>query len=379
MSKKKDSFLGKKIQIIESNNKFIPENKLYIKDANDLIELRNYVLEQTNLSSFSDPEIFFKVMNWVSTRWKHDGLNKAGKISSYEILINASKGSKYRCVEYGKVFSDVLLSFGYIARTIGLKSPDVAYGDVGKAHVASEVWSNELNKWVFIDPQFCIYALYDDKYLNFYEIYQIYKEKKYDQITFMVSEKYLEFNSDKTNSDIDVIKNAYLNDYKNFLKNYFGSIDTYVLVNGEKINLNLRLDNPNDFITFQGSPFGNNVFTLNQEHLYFNLNQIMVIFDYNTKEKERVEKLEKEVEIKTLEEYLEKRYLFYANPDLIISLSNNIVWFSHYEITINDKTETLYAHKFELTLNEGVSNICIKGINKFGISSPITIIKIKYE
>lgn len=372
ISEKNDAPSGKKIEIIESNNKFIPENKLYIKDNNDLIELKNYVLSQTNFNDFSDPEIFFQIMDWVSTRWEHDGLNQAGTISSYEILINASKGTKYRCVEYGKVFSDILLSFGYVARSIGLKSPDVDYGDVGKGHVASEVWSNELNKWIFIDPQFCIYALNQEKYLNFYEIYQIYKEGKYNQITFIVSDEYIKFNS-------NINKNEYLNEYKDFLKTYFGSVDTYVLSNGKKINLNLKLDNKQEFLTFQGSPFGNNVFTINQEHLYFNLNQTMVIFDYQPKEYKRIEKIEKEAQITTLEELLEKRHLFYALPDLIMRLTNNIVWFSHYEITINDKTQKLYKDEFELSLNEGVSNICVKGINKFGISSPATIIKIKYE
>ena len=52
--------------------------------------------------------------------------------------------------------------------------------------------------------------------------------------------------------------------------------------------------------------------------------------------------------------------------------------FSHYEITINDKNYKIEKNEFELNLQEGLSNIIVKSINKYGISGVPNITKIKY-
>jgi hypothetical protein len=41
---------------------------------------------------------------------------------------------------------------GFPARRIGLRRDGVSYG-AGKGHVVSEVWNNELGKWILLDGQ----------------------------------------------------------------------------------------------------------------------------------------------------------------------------------------------------------------------------------
>ncbi|MFN8670627.1 MAG: hypothetical protein U0457_00900 [Candidatus Sericytochromatia bacterium] len=368
----------KKIQILESNNNYMIDNSSFIIKKDDFEDLKAYVLSKINLKKYSEPEIFSKTLEWVSTRWTHDGLNSGDDFSSLEILKNVEKGERYRCVEYGKVFSDILSSLGYYSRSLGLMSIDVAYGDYGKGHVASEVWSNELNKWVFFDPQFCIYTTYNNNPLNFYEIYQLFKDNKYDDIKFIIPDSYLTLYI-KNNSDRIKNKEDYINQYKDFLKNYFGAISISKKIDGDKFNLVLKLDNKEDFITFQGQPYINNIFTNKVEDLYFKLNQTMVIFSYKEEEMNRIKELEKTIQIKTLEDLIKNKHLFYANPNFNLKFKNNFTDFSHYEVYVNDKKYELKNDSLELFLEEGIYSIITKGISKFGISGAKNYIKVSYN
>ena len=49
-----------------------------------------------------------------------------------------------------------LNSIGIPARTLGLKTRDVEKVMRGAGHVVSEIYSKELGKWIYIDPQFNI-------------------------------------------------------------------------------------------------------------------------------------------------------------------------------------------------------------------------------
>jgi hypothetical protein len=52
------------------------------------------------------------------------------------------------------------------SRVLGLKTRDVEKVKLGAGHVVSEVYLTNLNKWVFIDPQFNVIPTLDGKPLN---------------------------------------------------------------------------------------------------------------------------------------------------------------------------------------------------------------------
>jgi hypothetical protein len=123
--------------------------------------LENLVAEDN-----TDFEKIKSVLDWTSKQWAHNGSNTPTKQDALTILKEAHEGKQFRCVEYGIVATTALNSIGIPARTIGLKTRDVEKVRRGAGHVVTEVYSGELNKWIFIDPQFNIIPTLNGNPLN---------------------------------------------------------------------------------------------------------------------------------------------------------------------------------------------------------------------
>ncbi len=132
-------------------------------------------------------------------------------------------------------------------------------------HVASEVWSNRLNKWVFVDPQFGIYVKYKGKFLSFYDMFQLKGDGKFNQIEFIPTKGYLKYHS--------VTKKKVVAGYKSFIRNYFGYVDTGYKIDEEtKVSLTLPLEGESQFLTFQGMSRNKTIFTNKVDDIYYSLN-----------------------------------------------------------------------------------------------------------
>ncbi|PKP06503.1 MAG: hypothetical protein CVU10_02765 [Bacteroidetes bacterium HGW-Bacteroidetes-5] len=122
-----------------------------------LRELKNeYNIELLVNGEKSDIDKIKSILDWTSKQWVHNGSNNPTKQDALTILKEAQEGKRFRCVEYGIVATAALNSVGIPARTLGLKTRDVEKVMRGAGHVVSEVYSKELDKWIFIDPQFNI-------------------------------------------------------------------------------------------------------------------------------------------------------------------------------------------------------------------------------
>lgn len=147
-----------------------PLYQFYYADnlANDyLSELRtSYQIDLLIKEKKSDLEKIMAVLDWTSKQWDHNGSNNPSKQDALTILKEAREGKQFRCVEYGIVATAALNSIGIRARTLGLKTRDVEKVMRGAGHVVSEVYSTELEKWIFIDPQFNILPVANGKPLN---------------------------------------------------------------------------------------------------------------------------------------------------------------------------------------------------------------------
>jgi len=133
----------------------------YLRELRTRYEIDVLVKEQTN-----DLDKIKSVLDWTSKQWTHNGANNPTKQDALTILKEAREGKQFRCVEYGIVATAALNSIGIPARTLGLKTRDVEKVMRGAGHVVSEVFSKELNKWIFIDPQFNIIPTLNGKPLN---------------------------------------------------------------------------------------------------------------------------------------------------------------------------------------------------------------------
>lgn len=360
----------KKITIIEGNNSVLSFNYRYLglPDSINSLEfsvLKEYVCSKTSINSTKEPELFFELMEWVSKQWKHNGWHAApDSLNSLGILKSAhDEGQEFRCVEYGVVLNDILISFGFPARRIGLRHKDTDYGGAGMGHVATEVWSNNLNKWIFLDPQFGIYAKKDETILNVFEIFQIKSQGNYNEIKF-----------------INVAENRPNSKYGDeFLSRYLGYVDIIQLSKDQKYYLTLKMEGERDFITFQAFPSGRMIFTQKTEDLYYGLNQTMVIIDYSENEIKRSRKEYSLLGIKSVDDFNKNMPKFAAKPELILSLDNNMPWFKNYVVRLNSTIVNSENRNFLLNLIEGLNTIEVVAVNQNNIEGIPTVIKMKYE
>lgn len=124
------------------------------KDNEYLTKLRTqYQLDQIVEGAGNDTERVLRMLNWVHNQWKHDGNNEPQKRDAISILEEAKEGKNFRCVEYGIVASACLNAIGLKARVLSLMTEDVETRKSGAGHVVTEVFLNDLQKWVFIDGQ----------------------------------------------------------------------------------------------------------------------------------------------------------------------------------------------------------------------------------
>lgn len=360
----------KRITIVENKNPILNFNyeRLTLEDSINTLEfseLKKYVTSKKIIKSKNEPELYFELMEWVSNQWEHNGWNAApDSLNSLGILKSVHEdGQQYRCVEYGVVLNDILNSFGYVARTVGLKHENVDYGGAGMGHVATEVWSNKLNKWIFLDPQFGIYAQKDNVPLNIFEIYTVKKVGDFDKIVFM------EAKTNKANNDYGI----------GFLTNYLGYIDIKQKHRNQSYSLALKMEGERDFLTFQAFPISKVAFTNNVEDLYFSLNQTMVLFDYIEDEIRRTEEEYGKLDIKTVEDFNKNMAMFAAKPNFKVSFDNNMPWFKNYRVKLNNSVIDEQNGKYYVNLNEGVNTLTVIAVNQNGIEGIPTVIKLKYE
>ena len=123
----------------------------YLRELKKQYNLGSLVNEEKN-----DIGKIKNILDWTSKQWKHNGSNTPTKQDALTILKEAHEGKQFRCVEYGIVTTAALNSIGITARTLGLKTRDVEKVMSGAGHVVTEVYSRDLDKWIFLDPQFNI-------------------------------------------------------------------------------------------------------------------------------------------------------------------------------------------------------------------------------
>jgi len=112
-----------------------------------------YSLDSLLKDAMTDTERAKSIVHWVHKQWRHHGGNEPRKRDAISILEEVKEGKRFRCVEYTIVASACLNAIGLKTRPLGLMTKDVERRKSGAGHGVCEVFLNDLNKWVFIDPQ----------------------------------------------------------------------------------------------------------------------------------------------------------------------------------------------------------------------------------
>jgi hypothetical protein len=110
------------------------------------------------------------ILNWTRTQWEHKGDVSPKKNDAISILDEVKEGGRFPCFAYGIVLASQLKVAGFKSRVIYLKTKDIATSMQGGGHVATEVFIDKLQKWVFVDGQFNIMPFLNNVPLNAVEL-----------------------------------------------------------------------------------------------------------------------------------------------------------------------------------------------------------------
>jgi hypothetical protein len=98
-------------------------------------------------------------LTWVTSRWKH--ANAHMEIDdAVECLQRVDQGQRFACVEYSLVLTQSLNALRIPARRLFLRQQSYHTG-VGRGHVVSEAWIDDLARWVLLDGQNGLYWVGD--------------------------------------------------------------------------------------------------------------------------------------------------------------------------------------------------------------------------
>jgi hypothetical protein len=124
------------------------------------------------------------IMDWVHRRWKHSVTQAADALDTVFILREAESGKCFRCTEYAIVLADCLQSVGFPARVVRLERAGSSFGAI-KVHYVTEVWSDEHEKWIVLDPQNNSYIQREGIPLNAAEVRDLNIEDQVDGVEIM--------------------------------------------------------------------------------------------------------------------------------------------------------------------------------------------------
>jgi len=111
-----------------------------------LAELRaKYKLDDVVAPGKTEFEKLLLLRNWVSAQWKYRPATDGYPAWDADEILSQKKGF---CVQYAIVYMQCCLSLGYNARFVFGYHPGVM--DTG--HEVAEVWSNQFNRWIMMDP-----------------------------------------------------------------------------------------------------------------------------------------------------------------------------------------------------------------------------------
>ena len=110
------------------------------------------------------------ILNWTRSQWEHRGDVEPKKKDAISILNEVKEGGRFPCFAYGIVLASQLKVSGFKSRVIYLKPKDIATSMQSFGHVATEVFIDELQKWVFVDAQFNAMPFLNNVPLNAVEL-----------------------------------------------------------------------------------------------------------------------------------------------------------------------------------------------------------------
>lgn len=153
------------VRVVEATNPRIMRSSIPFQyepfDRQELARLRReHRLDDVVADADSEFELIQRLARWSATRWQRMHLKDSyPPYNALEILKRHDDGTPVGgfCQQYNIVFLQACESFGLVGRLISIGPGNLTQHTRG-GHEAVEIWSNEFDKWIYVDGNTAWYA-----------------------------------------------------------------------------------------------------------------------------------------------------------------------------------------------------------------------------
>ena len=141
-----------------SDNRFIPKFEYQSMDNPNLIRVRNDLKLDSIAGNGNEVSKILNLLHWVHNIIRHDGSSNNPTLKNAIDLIKVCKTENrgVNCRMMATILNECYLSMGIKSRYITCMPKETEFDD---CHVINMVYSNDLKKWIWIDPTFDAYVM----------------------------------------------------------------------------------------------------------------------------------------------------------------------------------------------------------------------------
>lgn len=141
-----------------SDNRFIPKFEYQSMDNPNLIKIRQELKLDSIAGTGNEISQILNILHWVHISIKHDGTSDKPNVKNALNLINICKTENrgVNCRMMAIILNECYLSMGIKSRYVTCMPKEIEFDE---CHVINMVFSNDLNKWIWIDPTFDAYLM----------------------------------------------------------------------------------------------------------------------------------------------------------------------------------------------------------------------------
>jgi hypothetical protein len=159
-----DSYLTKlkKASLYNKNDdRYVPPFTYQSSEHPNLVKIRKELKLDSISGSGSELTKIFNLLHWVHNSVKHDGSsNNPSQKNAIDLISICKKENRgVNCRMLATILNECYLSLGIKSRYITCMPKETEFDD---CHVINMVYSQELKKWIWIDPTFDAYVM-DEK------------------------------------------------------------------------------------------------------------------------------------------------------------------------------------------------------------------------
>lgn len=141
-----------------SDNRFVPKFSYQSMENPNLVKIRKDLKLDSIAGTGNEISRILNLMHWVHNIVRHDGNSDNPTLKNAIELIKVCKAEKrgVNCRMMATVLNECYLAMGIKSRYVTCMPKETQFSD---CHVINMVYSNDLKKWIWVDPTFDAYVM----------------------------------------------------------------------------------------------------------------------------------------------------------------------------------------------------------------------------